>query len=221
MSAALHDGAWDLTPADRLLVEAKRWSSRLRFAVMLLFFRARGRFPCAAEVDKNAMAELARGLGVPAPGDEAALLPSPDDRTFKRQQAEIRALLGFWEASVADAQALGVWLRDNAVARTRDPGELASEVEAQCRALRIKPPTPDRIARIVRAAVRAHEDRRHAVIHGRLLPDVRTRLDALLEPVGPKDTGSAEDGTVLEGRTDAPLIHLRRPRSRQRRQLAR
>ena len=45
MRATLHDGTWDLTPADRLLVEAKRWGSRLRFAVMLLFFRARGRFP--------------------------------------------------------------------------------------------------------------------------------------------------------------------------------
>ena len=38
MSATTNDGAWDLTPADRLLIEAKRWGSRLRFAVMLLFF---------------------------------------------------------------------------------------------------------------------------------------------------------------------------------------
>jgi len=48
MSASVHDGAWDLTLADRPLVEAKRWANRLRFAVMLLFFRARGRFPRAA-----------------------------------------------------------------------------------------------------------------------------------------------------------------------------
>ena len=45
--ATVYDGDWDLTPADRLLIEAKRWGSRLRFAVMLLFFRARGRFPRA------------------------------------------------------------------------------------------------------------------------------------------------------------------------------
>jgi len=57
--------------------------------------------------------------------------------------------------------------------------------------------------------VRAYEDRRHAVIHARLLPDVCARLDALLEPTGPEDTGSAEDGTMPQGRTDAPLIHLR------------
>lgn len=86
MSAITFDGtAWDLSPADRLLVEAKRWGSRLRFAVMLLFFRAPGRFPRAvAEVDGDAVAELARTLGVPGPDGGAALLPGSDDRTFKR-----------------------------------------------------------------------------------------------------------------------------------------
>ncbi len=210
MSASLHAGVWDLTPADRLLIEARRWGNRLRFAVMLLFFRARGRFPHAAtEVDKDAVAELARTLGLPEPGHEAPLLPDAADRTLERQRAEIRALLGYREASVADAEGLGAWLRDNAVARTRDPGELAAEVETRCRALRIEPPTPDRVARIIRAAVRAYEDRRHAAVHARLLPDMRARLDALLGPVGPEDTESADDETVPEGRTDAPLIHLR------------
>ncbi len=112
MSASVHGTAWDLTPADRLLVEAKRWGSRLRFAVMLLFFRARGRFPrTMAEVDEDALAGLSLTLGVPASSSRAALLPDSDDRTLKRQRAEIRALLGFREASVADAEALTGWLR--------------------------------------------------------------------------------------------------------------
>lgn len=40
MSATAFDDAWELTPADRLVIEAKRWGGRLRFAVMLLFHRA-------------------------------------------------------------------------------------------------------------------------------------------------------------------------------------
>lgn len=161
MSASVHDEAWDLTLADRPLVEAKRWANRLRFAVMLLFFRERGRFPRAvAEVDEAAVAKLARSLGVSEPSIVEPLLPDAADRTAERQRAEIRALLGFREAGVADAEALVPWLRDHAVARTRDPVELAAEAEARCRALRIEPPTPDRIARIVRAAVRAYEDGR-------------------------------------------------------------
>jgi len=119
MSATTYDSAWDLSPADRLLVEAKRWGSRLRFAVMLLFYRARGRFPrAAAEVDDDAVTDLARTLGVPAPLPGALLLPEDADRTAERQRAEICALLGFREATVADAEALGAWLRDTAAPRT-------------------------------------------------------------------------------------------------------
>ena len=210
MSASVHDGARSLTLADRPLVEAKNWASRLRFAVMLLFFRARGRFPrAAAEVDEGAVAELARMLGVPAPVDGTALLPGSDDRTLKRQRAEIRAVLGFREASVADAEELGAWLRDHVVARTRDAGELTAEAEARCRALRLEPPTPDRVARIVRGAVRAYDEQRYAEIHIRLAPDTRALLDALVKPPGPEGAEEAEGGTVPDGQVDAPLIHLR------------
>ena len=43
----------------------------------------------------------------PAAGSRVALLPDADDRTLKRQRAEIRSLLGFREATVADAEDLG------------------------------------------------------------------------------------------------------------------
>ena len=200
MSATAYDGAWDLSPADRLAVEAKRWGSRLRFAVMLLFFRTRGRFPRAtAEVDEEAVAQLARRLGVPAPGGQTALLPGSDDRTLKRQRAEIRALLGFREASIADAEALGVWLRCIVVARTRDMGAITVEAEARCHALRLEPPTPDRVARIVRGAVRAYDERRYAAVHAQLVPDTRERLDALVQSSIPEGAGDGKGEAAPEG----------------------
>jgi len=71
--SATFNPAWDLTSTDRPLVEAKRWANRLRFAVMLLFFRARGRFPrAAAEVDGAAVAALAlvaAGMKLPRSAD--------------------------------------------------------------------------------------------------------------------------------------------------------
>ena len=185
-----------MTPADRLVIEAKRWSGRLRFAVMLLFYRAQGRFPrAAAEVNDGAVADLARTLGVPAPLPGALLLPEAADRTAERQRAEIRALLRFREATVADVENLGAWLRDNVVARTRDVGELTAEAEARCRALRIEPPSPDRVARVVRTALRAHDERRHAAVHARLSPETRARLDALVQQ--PSGTG---EGQTLQAR---------------------
>ena len=170
----------------------------------------RGRFPrVAAEVDGAAVAELARSLGVPEPSAVEPLLPDAADRTAERQRAEIRALLGFREAGVADAEALVPWLRDHAVARTRDPAERAAEAEARCRALRIEPPTPDRIGRIVRATLRAYEDRQFAAVHARLTPAMRVGLDALLQPGGLEEATEAENGTLPDGRLDAPPVQLR------------
>jgi hypothetical protein len=59
--ASIGNGGWHLTPVDHALVAAKSRANRLRFAVMLLFFRDRGRFPRGADtLDPQAMAGLAR-----------------------------------------------------------------------------------------------------------------------------------------------------------------
>jgi hypothetical protein len=189
------DSGWHLTPADHALVAAKSRANRLRFAVMLLFFRDRGRFPRGADMlDPQAIARLASALNIP-------LSPEPfgfdtGDRTLERQRAEIRILFDFREATVADAAALGTWLCDHAVAQSRDHDRLAAELEARCRTLRIEPPTPDRVERIVRGAVRAYEDHFTAAIHGRLAAEVRDRLDALLRPaMTTSDDDEAESPT--------------------------
>jgi hypothetical protein len=169
--AGLDGGVWHVTSADRALIAAKSRVNRLRFAVMLLFFRDHGRFPRAAEkFSAAAIAALASDLGVPIP--QEPLTFDSVDRTLERQRAEIRGLFGFREATVADAATLGTWLRDHAVAQSRDHDRLTMDLEVRCRTLRIEPPTSDRIARIVRGAVRAYAARFTATIHGKLSPEV-------------------------------------------------
>jgi TnpA family transposase len=183
-------GDWRLTPSDHALVGAKSRANRLGFAVMLLFFRERGRFPRGpGEVDAGIIAELARGLDVPEPNPDALFPFGAAERTLERQRAEIRALFAFREATIADAEALGIWLRDHAVAGTRDIGRLAAALEERCRAIAIEPPTPDRIERIVRAAIHAHEERFAATVHDRLPPEARKRLDGLLHPARAGEDG--------------------------------
>jgi hypothetical protein len=104
--ASLEGGAWHLTPVDHALIAAKSRANRLRFAVMLLFFRERGRFPRSTEaIDPAALAAVATALAVPLPAEPLAF--DPTDRTLERQRAEIRALFGLREATVADAAFLG------------------------------------------------------------------------------------------------------------------
>src|SRR6266436_7574959 len=140
---------WTLTPEDHALVAGKSRVNRLGFAVLLLFFRANGRFPEASEIHPSIVARVAEQLGT---NNGPILDQAWHSRTGKRHRAEIRVLFGFREPTVADAEEMAAWLRDHAVAHSRDPDYLAAALKAHCRSSSIEPPRPERIDRIVRAA---------------------------------------------------------------------
>ncbi len=199
-------GPWVLTPADIALVMAKNSANRLGFALLLLFYRNHGRFPPSlAGIDAETVARVARQLGV-EPGLQD--LHDPTDRTWKRHRAEIRTLSGFRETTVDDAGRLEAWLCDQAVAVGGSQDRLAALVEARCLELSIKPPSTDRLDRIVRAALHAHDERIYADILERLAPAVRSRLEALLRPANSKPDDSPPES--VSGTAPAVLLRLRR-----------
>ncbi|MBV8606077.1 MAG: Tn3 family transposase, partial [Singulisphaera sp.] len=194
-----------LTPADLTLVMAKGRANRLGFAVLLLFYRAHGRFPGAPiEIEPQAVDQVARQIGLGATPHDGLDLAA---RTWKRHRAEIRALFGYREATVADAEALEDWLCDQAATVGAVPDHLVARLEARCRELAIEPPAADRVERIVRAAIRAHEERLYARIRDRLTPETRARLEALLQPES--DAESDSDGDGQPGAAPALLLQLR------------
>ena len=193
---------WLLTPSERELAMTKHRANRLGFAILLTFFREHGRFPRdETEVEMQGIAALSQQLDVPAPTEGEAFLSG---RTAERVRAQIRARLGFREVTVADAERLTQWLRDHVA------GEVGGEIEpmierlqARCRELSIEPPTPERMERIARSALRAHEDRFHCSIHARLPPMTRERLDALLRP----EKASHEESTADVLKRKPPAAH--------------
>ena len=82
---------------------SKREPSRLAFAVLLKFFQHQGRFPKSThEVPRAVVEHLASQLeAAPARWNEY----DRDGRTSKSHRSEIRKLLGFREATVADGEA--------------------------------------------------------------------------------------------------------------------
>jgi TnpA family transposase len=193
---------WIMTPSDRAFVMTKHHTNRLSFAVLLVFFREHGRFPRAAcEVNQVTVEDIARQLAIAAPSDFALHLP---ERTAERHRAEVRTLLGFREATVADAAVLEVWLQEQIPAIGVIPDQLIALAETRCRELLIEAPAPDRLDRIVRAAIRAHDERFQAAIVSRLSLETRERLDALLRPVE-----TASEHPALEPSTQsAPALLL-------------
>jgi hypothetical protein len=196
---------WHLTSDEQRLVETKRRASRLGFAVLLVFFRERGRFPRdAAEVDAQATRALSEQLDLPLPVDNEAFLSG---RTAERLRAEIRSRFGFREATVDDADNLTSWLRDQVIGAVgSEVGPLIERLEARCRELTIEPPTVERMERIARSAVRAYEERFHACTYERLPSAACDRLDALLRP---EATGGDEPAAEDEATSQAPAVLLK------------
>ena len=198
VAAPDHPERWFLTPAEHALVLGKVPANRLDFAVLLLFFRDRGRFPRrAGEIDPAAVTIIAHQLALVGPATFSVRLSG---RTVERHRAEIRVRFGFREATVADAGELESWLRDQVATLGSDPSALAAHLEQRCRTLRLEPPATERVERLVRAAIRTHDERFYARIRDRLAPDTRTRLNALLLP--------AADGVEASSAL-APAVLLR------------
>lgn len=93
---------------------AKSRANRVGFAVLLVFFRDRGRFPLSeSEIEGNWVKELSSRFNLEGILDHATII---NGRTAERYRAEIRLRFGFREATVNDADMLTEWLRDHAVA---------------------------------------------------------------------------------------------------------
>jgi TnpA family transposase len=197
--------AWTLTLADQTCVMTKYGANRLGFAVLLLFYRAHGRFPRnPAEIQDGVVAFVASQLGM-RPEDHSGY--DTASRTWKRHRAEVRTLLGFREPTVVDAAMLEVWLQEQIPAIGVIPDQLIALAETRCRELLIEAPAPDRLDRIVRAAIRAHDEGFQAAIVSRLSPETRERLEALLRPV---ETASEHPAPELSTQSaPALLLQLR------------
>jgi hypothetical protein len=189
MGTAVDLDLWTLSVDERAFVAKKNAANRLEAALLLKCFQREGRFPNSTstldrEVVLYVMQQL--GVGAVAVGTIAA-------RTLGRIRAEIRTYCGFREASVEDAERLTQWVRDHAVAQSRNHDLLVEAFMDECRRRRIEPPASDRVDRIVRSAVHAYEERLYAATLAGLSPQTRARLDALLHTAEGDEAGTRED----------------------------
>jgi len=198
--------SWTLTQTDYDLILSKSRANRLGFAVLLAFFRRYGRFPRSeSEIDNSWVEEIARQFHLTVPSDGVLTLAG---RTLERHRSEIRSLFGFREATVADAEQLSEWLCEHAAAAGGTPERLATLLDLRCRELSIEPPSAERVDRIVRAAIHAHDERFCTATLGRLSLTTRERLDALLLPAENSDE-SPEIRESIGTMASAQLLWLR------------
>ena len=169
---------WTILPGEWPLIEHKHGATRLGFAVLCKFFQYAGAFPRAPQdVPLTVVDHVAQQVGVPA---DTWAQYAWDGRTIEYHRAQIRQHLGFREATVADSETLVTWLAEQIVPTTRRPDHLKEAVVQRCRDLRIEPPTPERLDRLIRSAVHREDTRVGNGILHRLSTRTQEQLEAFL-----------------------------------------
>src|SRR5271157_3161183 len=188
---------WRLFPAERRLVKQHRGRhEQLGFAVLLKFFQNEGRFPRHRnEIPTEAIAYVAQQLEVPAKHYHTY---DWSGRSIKRHRAKIRAFAKFREATAQDILELTTWLCAQIVPHQRQMEALIDIVYGHCRALRIEPPTEDRLQRLIRSVLAAHDDRFCRDVLGKLTPETRKHLDDLVATTAGSEAESALGRSALQ-----------------------
>jgi len=172
------------------LLAGKRGAAALGCALLLKFYSRLGSFPRSrAELPETVIGFVARQVGV-----EAAVLGSYEwwGRTVEYHRAEIREHLGFRVATVADQQRLTSWLASRVAHAERREDRVREELLAQFCAERIEAPTPGRVLRMVRSALRTTEQTWTARISARLDGLIRARVLALIAATSDEDVGGGD-----------------------------
>jgi hypothetical protein len=112
--------------------------------------------------------------------------------TIEYQRAQIRDHLGYRTSSVDDQEQLTIWLADAVAHAERRPDRVREELLAEFRRLRIEPPTPGRVSRMVRSALRTAEQPWASRISARLDPSATGRLLDLVATSDADDDGADE-----------------------------
>ena len=192
---------WTIVPGEWPLIEHKHGATRLGFAVLLKFFQYAGSFPRAPQdVPLPVVDHLAQQVGVPA---DVWAQYAWDGRTIEYHRAQIRQHCGFREATVADGETLVTWLCAHIVPTTRRPDHLKAAMLQRCRDLRIEPPTPERLERLIRSAVHREDTRVGTAILQQLSATTQAQLEALL---GPDEAPAPDPDTPASPTIDRALL---------------
>ena len=192
---------WTIVPGEWPLIEHKHGATRLGFAVLLKFFQYAGSFPQAPQdVPLPVVDHLAQQVGLPA---DVWAQYAWDGRTIEYHRAQIRQHCGFREATVADGETLVTWLCAHRVPTTRRPDHLKAAMLQRCRDLRIEPPTPERLERLIRSAVHREDTRVGMAILQQLSATTQAQLGALL---GPDEAPAPDPDTPASPTIDRALL---------------
>ena len=174
---------------------------------MLRFFSRHGRFPTPEEIDEDAVEFVAFQVDVVAAKYRTY---DPRGRTAEYYRAQIRDVFGFRPVTAADASELAAWLLEEVAPYEYDMEYLKEAAYTRLRSLKIEPPTPGRVDRLVRSSLRSYDERFCETTLGRLSESTLAEMDALLSEPDVRENAASDsvDGGV-SSRKRPTLARLR------------
>ena len=161
------------------LLPQKNEANRLGFAVLLKFFQINARFPQSRrETPQPIVSYLAQQLHV---SPKCYRDYDWHGRTIERHRAEIRTLLEFQETTLADMDRLKQWLCDKVIVFEYQKAQVLAAAYEYLREAKLEPPTPGRLKRLVRSAIRDTEKAICEAITQKFSARTCQKLDALLD----------------------------------------
>ena len=186
---------WTLSDDECRLLGEKTGATRLAFAVLLKAFQYEGRFPLRRDtVPVPVLGHLAAQVAVPLAAYATA---DWDGRSARRHRADIRAYCGYDVFTIAHEADFIAWL--SPYVSSPDPTSEALTLTAyrHLRTLKLEPPLPARLHRLLQAAVRHREARLVEETVAQLSPTTCTALDALIQTEALGDDEDASDQVPL------------------------
>jgi len=180
---------WQICAQEWGMVQNKRGTTRLGFAILLKFFQHEGRFPSGPlEVPARVIPYLAEQVDV----EPAEWNSYPwEGRALKYHRAEIRDFCGFREICMADLKDLSGWLINEVIPLEHREERLRETLLQRCQTLKLEPPAVDHSQRLIQSALHEHDTNFCGGLSLRLNDAAKARMDALLQP-GPAPEGEAE-----------------------------
>jgi TnpA family transposase len=171
---------WMLTDMEMILINKHHAdSNKLGFALLLKYFQREGKFPQRKkDIPRVIVEHIAHQLHL-----EITLFDNYkwEQGTIDRHRSQIRIFLGIRIGTVADANAVLTWLETQSqLLEEHNFDRLKEVVYERYKELKIEPPEPKRIERLVHSAVRTADERLYTKILQKLSPEIQEKLEAIL-----------------------------------------
>jgi TnpA family transposase len=177
---------WTLDETELKELGNKSGATRLGFALMLKYFELEGRFPRREDVPRAAVEYMAKQAKV-AP-ELFAGYPWAGS-SFDRHKADIRKFHRFRVITVGDESKLASWLATTMCPAEMSRDRLRAALLARCREMRVEPPKPAQVERLLGSAETAFERQFTATTVNRLGKASIARLEELITADDPDAAG--------------------------------